>query len=31
LRRIEHIPGFVTMDWRPGAAVDDPAGIVAEA
>jgi len=31
LRRIEQTRGFVTMDWRPGAAVDDPAGIVAEA
>jgi glutathione S-transferase len=31
LRRIEQTRGFVAMDWRPGAAVDDPAGIVAEA
>jgi glutathione S-transferase len=31
LRRIEQTRGFVTMDWRPEAAVDDHAGIVAEA
>jgi len=31
LRRVEQTRGFVTMDWRPDAAVDDPAGIVAEA
>jgi len=27
LRRIEQTPGFVAMDWRPGADVDDPAGV----
>jgi glutathione S-transferase len=31
LRRIEQVPGFVTMDWRPGAEASDPAGVVAEA
>src|SRR5260370_65674 len=31
LRRIEQTPGFVSMDWRPCAEVDDPAGVAAEA
>jgi glutathione S-transferase len=31
LRRVEQTPGFVAMDWRPGAEVEDPAGIAAEA
>jgi glutathione S-transferase len=31
LRRVEQTPGFVTMDWRPKAEVDDPAGIAAGA
>ncbi|MEA2793003.1 MAG: glutathione S-transferase, partial [Bradyrhizobium sp.] len=31
LRRVEQSPGFVSMDWRPGAEVDDPASIAAEA
>jgi glutathione S-transferase len=31
LRRVEQTPGFVSMDWRPGAEVDDQAGIAAEA
>ncbi|HZD28999.1 MAG TPA: glutathione S-transferase family protein [Xanthobacteraceae bacterium] len=31
LRRVEQTPGFVAMDWRPGAEVDDRAGIAAEA
>jgi len=31
LRRIEQTPGFVAMDWRPGAEVDDSAGIAADA
>jgi glutathione S-transferase len=31
LRRIEQTRGFVSMDWRPDTAVDDPAGLVAEA
>jgi glutathione S-transferase len=31
LRRVEQTPGFVAMDWRPGAAIDDRAGIAAEA
>jgi glutathione S-transferase len=31
LRRVEQTPGFVTMDRRPGAEVEDQAGIAAEA
>ena len=31
LQRVEQTPGFVSMDWRPGAEVDAPAGIAAEA
>jgi glutathione S-transferase len=31
LRRIEQVPGFVTMDWQPGAEASDPAGVAAEA
>ena len=31
LRRIEQTPGFVSMDWRPCAEVDDPADIAADA
>ena|GEM_PF-125264 len=31
LRRVEQTPRFVSMDWRPGAEVDDPAGVAAEA
>ncbi|MGZ3360403.1 MAG: glutathione binding-like protein, partial [Xanthobacteraceae bacterium] len=31
LRRVEQTPGFVAMDWQPGAEVDDSPGIVAEA
>jgi glutathione S-transferase len=31
LRRVEQTPGFVAMDWRPGAEVDDPAGVAASA
>jgi glutathione S-transferase len=31
LRRIEQVPGFVAMDWQPGAEASDPAGITAEA
>ena len=31
LRRVEQTPGFVTMDWRPKAEVDDQAGIAAGA
>jgi len=31
LRRVEQTPGFVAMDWRPGAEVHDPAGLAAEA
>jgi glutathione S-transferase len=31
LRRIEQVPGFVAMDWRPGAEVGDRAGMAAEA
>jgi glutathione S-transferase len=31
LRRVEQTPGFVAMDWRPDAEVDDRAGIAAEA
>ena len=31
LRRIEQMPGFVTMDWQPDADANDPAGIAAEA
>jgi glutathione S-transferase len=31
LRRIEQVPGFVTMDWQPGAEASDPAGVIAEA
>jgi len=29
LKRVEQTPGFVTMDWRPEAEIDDPAGIAA--
>src|SRR5258706_16420598 len=31
LRRVEQTPGFVAMDWQPGAEVDNGAGIAAEA
>ena len=31
LRRVEQTPGFVTMDWQPGAEVEDSPGIAAEA
>ncbi|MGB8488870.1 MAG: glutathione binding-like protein, partial [Xanthobacteraceae bacterium] len=31
LRRVEQTPGFVTMDWRPEAEIDDPAGVAAGA
>ena len=31
LRRVEQTPGFVAMDWRPGAEIDDRAGMAAEA
>jgi glutathione S-transferase len=31
LRRVEQAEGFVSMDWQPGADVDDAAGIAAEA
>ena len=31
LRRVEQTPGFVTMDRRPEAEVDDPAGVAAGA
>jgi glutathione S-transferase len=31
LRRVEQTPGFVAMDWQPGAQVDDSPGIAAEA
>jgi glutathione S-transferase len=31
LRRVEQTRGFVAMDWRPDAKVDDAAGIAAEA
>src|SRR5437867_4485029 len=31
LRRVEQMPGFVAMDWSPGAEVSDRAGIAAEA
>jgi glutathione S-transferase len=31
LRRIEQVPGFVTMDWQPGTEASDPAGMAAEA
>jgi glutathione S-transferase len=31
LRRVEQTPGFVTMDGRPEAEVDDPASIAAGA
>jgi glutathione S-transferase len=31
LRRVEQAPGFVSMERRPDAAVEDPAGIAAEA
>jgi len=31
LRRVEQTPGFVDMDWRPGAEVADSPGIAAEA
>ena len=31
LRRVEQTPGFVTMDWRPGAEIDDPASVAAGA
>ncbi|TAI60125.1 glutathione S-transferase family protein [Bradyrhizobium sp. Leo170] len=29
LRRVEHVPGFVAMDWRQVAEIDDTAGIAA--
>jgi len=28
-RRVEQTPGFVAMDWRPGTAIDESAGIAA--
>jgi glutathione S-transferase len=31
LRRVEQTPGFVSMDWQPGAHVGGPTGIAAEA
>ena len=31
LRRVEQTPGFVTMNWQPGAEVEDSPGIAAEA
>jgi glutathione S-transferase len=31
LRRVELTPGFVAMDWRPEAEIDDPASIAAGA
>ena len=31
LRRVEQTPGFVPMDWQPGAEVGDPPSIAAEA
>jgi glutathione S-transferase len=31
LRRVEQTPGFVTMDWRQDAEVDDTPGIAADA
>jgi glutathione S-transferase len=31
LRRVEQTPGFVDMDWRPDAEINDRAGIAAEA
>ena len=31
LRRVEQTPGFVAMDWQPGAEVDGPARIAAGA
>jgi glutathione S-transferase len=31
LRRVEQSKGFVSMDWQPGAEVDDPPSIAAEA
>ena len=31
LKRVEQTPGFVTMDWRPEAEIDDPASIAAGA
>ena len=30
-RRVEQTPGFVAMDWRPEAEIDDPASIAAGA
>ena len=29
LRRVEQVPGFVTMDWRQEAEFDDTAGMAA--
>jgi glutathione S-transferase len=31
LKRVEQMPGFVTMDWQPEAEIDDPASIAAGA
>jgi glutathione S-transferase len=31
LKRVEQIPGFVSMDWRPDTETDQSAGIVAGA
>jgi glutathione S-transferase len=31
LRRIEQVPSFVAMDWRPETETSDPAGVTAEA
>jgi glutathione S-transferase len=31
LRRVEQSDGFVSMEWRPDARVDDPADLGAEA
>src|SRR6195952_436106 len=31
LRRVEQTPGFVSMDWQPGAEIEDPARIAAGA
>src|ERR1700744_522775 len=31
LQRVEQTPGFVSMEWRPEAAIDEAAGIAAEA
>jgi glutathione S-transferase len=31
LRRVEQTPGFVPMDWQPGADIDEAAGLPAEA